>query len=177
LADHYGELAHHYRRSGNTQKAVEYLHLAGQQAVQRSAYGEAMGLLTTAMELLKTLPDTPERARQELTLQITLALALAVTTGYAAPAVERAYRRASTLPAARGHCAALPGAAGAVELLPATGRTADGPGARGPTPHSSPTRPRPRPRPGSSLGIGSHLLLAWGLAPSPNAPRAGHRPL
>jgi class 3 adenylate cyclase/predicted ATPase len=97
LADHYSELAHHYRRSGNTQKAVAYLHLAGQQAVQRSAYGEALGLLTTAVELLKTLPDTPERARQELPLQIILALALAVTTGYAAPEVERAYQRAQEL--------------------------------------------------------------------------------
>src|SRR5213594_1454034 len=37
LDDHYSELAHHYSRSGNTQKAVDYLHLAGQQAVQRSA--------------------------------------------------------------------------------------------------------------------------------------------
>jgi len=37
LDEHYSELAHHYTRSGNTQKAVEYLHLAGQQAIQRSA--------------------------------------------------------------------------------------------------------------------------------------------
>ncbi len=29
LDDHYSELAHHYSRSGNTQKAVEYLRLAG----------------------------------------------------------------------------------------------------------------------------------------------------
>src|SRR5712692_9550866 len=33
LDDHYSELAHHYSRSGNTEKAVDYLHLAGQQAV------------------------------------------------------------------------------------------------------------------------------------------------
>ena len=37
LEDHYSELAYHYSRSGNTQKAVDYLQLAGQQAVQRSA--------------------------------------------------------------------------------------------------------------------------------------------
>ncbi|MGE4095313.1 MAG: hypothetical protein AB7G75_31255 [Candidatus Binatia bacterium] len=30
LDDHYSNLAHHYSRSGNTQKAIEYLHLAGQ---------------------------------------------------------------------------------------------------------------------------------------------------
>ena len=34
LEDHYSELAHHYSHSGNTQKAVEYLQMAGQQAVQ-----------------------------------------------------------------------------------------------------------------------------------------------
>ena len=42
LDEHYSELAHHYTRSGNTEKAVEYLHLAGQQAVQRSANVEAI---------------------------------------------------------------------------------------------------------------------------------------
>src|SRR5262249_50717090 len=42
LEDHYSELAHHYSHSGNTPKAVEYLHLAGHLAVQRSAYAEAL---------------------------------------------------------------------------------------------------------------------------------------
>ena len=32
LDEHYGELAHHYGRTENTAKAVEYLHLAGEQA-------------------------------------------------------------------------------------------------------------------------------------------------
>src|SRR4029450_12140319 len=59
LEEHYSDLAHHYSRSENTQKAVEYLGLAGQQAEQRSAYTEAITHLTTALELLKTLPDTP----------------------------------------------------------------------------------------------------------------------
>jgi predicted ATPase len=35
LEDHYGDLAHHYSCSANRQKAVEYLQLAAQQAVQR----------------------------------------------------------------------------------------------------------------------------------------------
>src|SRR5207249_4220494 len=42
LEDHYSELAHHYSRSGNAQKAVEYFHLAGQKAAQRSANAEAV---------------------------------------------------------------------------------------------------------------------------------------
>jgi class 3 adenylate cyclase len=97
LEDHYSELAHHYGRSGNTAKAIDYLHRAGQQAVQRSANGEAITHLTTALELLKTLPDTRERAQQELTLQVTLAPPLMVTKGLTAPAVGAVHTRALAL--------------------------------------------------------------------------------
>ena len=97
LDDHYSELASHYSRSGNTQKAVDYLQLAGQQAVQRSANAEAISYLTTALELLKTLPDTSERARQELLLQTVLGPVLIATKGYSAPEVEKTYTRAREL--------------------------------------------------------------------------------
>ena len=97
LEDHYGDLAHHYSRSGNAQKAVEYLQLAGQQAVQRSAYKDAVSHLATAVELLKTLPDTPERTQQELRLQTTLGPALMVTKGFGASEVKEAYARARAL--------------------------------------------------------------------------------
>jgi predicted ATPase len=49
------------------------------------------------LELLKALPDTPERAQQELTLQVTLGLALITAKGQAAPEVERTYTRALEL--------------------------------------------------------------------------------
>src|SRR5713101_4291462 len=97
LEDYYSELAHHYSRSGNTQKAVEYLQRAGQQAVQRSANAEAVSHLTTALELLETLPDTSERVRQELDLQMTLGAVLTATRGFGDPARERAFNRAREL--------------------------------------------------------------------------------
>jgi predicted ATPase len=97
LEDHYGDLAHHYSRSGNTPKAVEYLQLAGQQAVQRSAYAEAISHLTAAVELLQTLPDTPARTQQELVLRLTLGTALIATKGYGVPEVEQAFARALEL--------------------------------------------------------------------------------
>jgi class 3 adenylate cyclase/tetratricopeptide (TPR) repeat protein len=97
LDEHYSDLAHHYRRSGNTQKAVDYLHLAGQQAVQRSAHTEACAHLTAALELLRTLLETPERMQTELVLQITLGAALQATVGYTAPEVESTYIRARDL--------------------------------------------------------------------------------
>jgi class 3 adenylate cyclase/predicted ATPase len=97
LAEHYSDLAHHYSRSENVEKAVGYLHLAGQQAAQRSAHAEATSHLTAALELLKTLPDTVERAQRELVLQTTLGPVLMVTKGYAALEVKEVYTRAREL--------------------------------------------------------------------------------
>jgi class 3 adenylate cyclase/predicted ATPase len=97
LEDHYGDLAHHYSRSGNTEKAVAYLGLAGRQAAQRSAHTEAIRHLTTALELLKTLPETSQRAQHELTLLLALGASLRASKGFAAPEVETVYARAQAL--------------------------------------------------------------------------------
>ena len=97
LDDHYGELAYHYQRSGNAEKAIEYLHLAGEQAAQRSANEEAIRHLTAAGELVKTFPDTPERTERELAIQTRLGPTLIATMGYAAPEVEEVYSRARKL--------------------------------------------------------------------------------
>ena len=95
--DHYSEIAHHYQRGDNTEKAVEYLYLAGQQAAQRSANAEAIGHLSSALELLPTLPDTRQRVEQELLLQTTLGPALMSMKGFAAPETGVAYTRARML--------------------------------------------------------------------------------
>jgi predicted ATPase len=97
LEEHYSDLAHHYSRSSNTEKAIEYLYKAGQQAVQRSANVEAITHLSKGLELLQTLPDTPERAQQELTLQIALGVPLMATEGWGAPRIGQAYVRAREL--------------------------------------------------------------------------------
>jgi class 3 adenylate cyclase/predicted ATPase len=97
LEEHCGDLAHHYSRSGNIEKAIEYLKLAGQQAAQRSANAEAVSHLTTALELLKALPDTPERARKELALQLILGVPVAATLGHGSPEMETVYTRAREL--------------------------------------------------------------------------------
>jgi predicted ATPase len=97
LDEHYGELARHYGRTENTAKAVEYLRLAGEQAVARSAYAEAIDQLTRGVELIEMLPESRERTRQELSLQIALGEVLTVTQGYSAPEVERTFVRARDL--------------------------------------------------------------------------------
>jgi predicted ATPase len=56
-----------------------------------------MSHLIKGLELLKTLPDTPERVQQELDLQIILGPVLMVLKGLADPEVERVYTRARAL--------------------------------------------------------------------------------
>ena len=95
LEDRYTELAHHYGRAGDAAKAVHYLYLAGVQALQRSAYAEALAHLTSGLELLKTLPQSPARDSRELQLQLELGEASRAVYGpgsdQAAAAWSRAY--------------------------------------------------------------------------------------
>jgi class 3 adenylate cyclase/predicted ATPase len=97
LDDHVSELAHHYSHSENIEKAVEYLLRAGQQALQRCAYAEAISTLNAGMDLLQKLPDSLERIQQELPLQLALGQVLMAIKGIAATEVERAYTRAREL--------------------------------------------------------------------------------
>ena len=63
------QLARHFQESWNYEKAIHYLHLSGNMAVQLSAYQEARTHFYRAMELLKSLPENPERDELELALQ------------------------------------------------------------------------------------------------------------
>ena len=67
--------------------------------------------LTKGLELLKTLPDTPERAQQELTLQIALGAAADGHQGLCRPRSGTSlHPGAGAVPADRGNSSALPGA-------------------------------------------------------------------
>jgi predicted ATPase len=90
-------LAHHYTEAGLSAPAIPYWQRAGQRAIERSAHLEAVAHLTKGLEVLASLPDTPERAQQELLIQTTLGPALIVTKGQAAPEVLHAYARAREL--------------------------------------------------------------------------------
>ena len=95
-------LAHHYTEAGLREQAMPYWQQAGQRALQRSANLEAVSHVTRGLEVLGTLPETRERAQQELALQIMLGAALGATKGQAAPEAERTYARACALGAAGG---------------------------------------------------------------------------
>jgi DNA-binding NtrC family response regulator/predicted ATPase len=90
-------LAHHYTEAGLGEQAIRFWQLAGQRALERSANLEAISHLTKGLEVLKTLPNTRERARHELDLQTALGPALIANKGYAAMEVERTYARAHEL--------------------------------------------------------------------------------
>ena len=97
LEDHLDELAYHYNRSDNVAKAVEYLGRAGEQALRRSVYADAISGLSAALKLLQRLPDSHQRIQRELRLQLAIGPALSAVKGWAAPEVERAYTRAREL--------------------------------------------------------------------------------
>ena len=74
-----------------------YWQRAGQRAIERSANGEAVANLTKGLELLKDLPETPDRARQELAIQLGLGVGFQSLEGAGSPYVARAYARANEL--------------------------------------------------------------------------------
>jgi predicted ATPase len=90
-------LASHYTEAGLIAQAITYWLQAGQQAGRRSAHVEAVSHLTRGLELVATLPDGPERALQELALQMALRTSLLATMGFAAPELGKAYTRAREL--------------------------------------------------------------------------------
>jgi class 3 adenylate cyclase/predicted ATPase len=90
-------VAHRYTAGGCPAQAIVYWQQAGQRAVQRSAYQEAVSHLTQGLALLATRPDTPERHQRELAVQMALGPALMVLKGFGHPEVEQAYARARAL--------------------------------------------------------------------------------
>lgn len=91
------ELAMHFEQGRDYPRAVRFLQQAAENAGRRFANHETVALSRRALELLKTLPETPERTRHELILRITLGVSLIATDGYAALEVEQNYSRAREL--------------------------------------------------------------------------------
>jgi predicted ATPase/DNA-binding winged helix-turn-helix (wHTH) protein len=91
------ELAVHFERGRDPERALTYHTQAGTYALTRFAYQEAIMHLTTGLVLLETLPATQARTHQELVLLVALGPALIVTKGQASADVERVYTRAYDL--------------------------------------------------------------------------------
>jgi DNA-binding winged helix-turn-helix (wHTH) protein/predicted ATPase len=91
------ELAVHFDRGGDFHRAVLYRQHAGNNALRQHGYREAITHFTRGLEIVLTLPDTPERRQQELALHVALGPPLQALHGYGAPEVETTYTRAREL--------------------------------------------------------------------------------
>ena len=90
-------LAHHYTEAGLIAQALPYWLEAGRSSLARSANVEAVNPLKRGLDLLATLPESPERLQTELAFQTNLGMAWMATKGYAAPETRGAYYRAREL--------------------------------------------------------------------------------
>jgi DNA-binding winged helix-turn-helix (wHTH) protein/predicted ATPase len=105
IEDWANDLAHHLWNAGAAAeigKTIHYLQAAGQKAAQSSANTEALGHFRKALQLVATLPESPQRNAWELTLLIALGTPLIAASGFASPEVEKVYTRAHLLCGAAG---------------------------------------------------------------------------
>jgi predicted ATPase len=105
------QLAIHFERGRDAERALRYLTAAGAGARQRFASGEAIDYLEAALALLARLPDEDERRRRELDIRLTLGAALSDIHGFASQRVRENYERAADL------CVTVGSAAQLVEVL------------------------------------------------------------
>jgi len=89
------ELAVHFEGAGDGQRAVHYRRLAGEQALERGAYREAVQQFEHGLAMLGAATDPRDAA--ELPLRVGLGVGLLNARGFDAPEVERTFTRALTL--------------------------------------------------------------------------------
>lgn len=105
LAKHFRELvetrpevlAYHYSEAGEHHLAIRAWQESGQRALAHSANIEAMAHFRKALETLSALPDTPERTRREISIQLALGIPLIAVRGYASAETSEAFARARSL--------------------------------------------------------------------------------
>ena len=90
-------VAQHYTAANLIEPAILHWEAAGKKAAERSANVEAASHFASALAALRRLPDTTERARRELSLEIDRGSQLLATKGNAAPEVETVFSRACEL--------------------------------------------------------------------------------
>ena len=117
IEDHLSELAHHYARSGNADKAAEYLQRAGLQAFGRSAHREALDQLSAALEFLGRIPESPQRDDREAALQLARASAIQVVNGIGAEGLDSVFSRIMELSERTGNARRSAEGLGGLQLL------------------------------------------------------------
>ena len=90
-------IAHHYSRTMMPEAALPFWQQAGELAVARSGYEEAIAHLGHALEQIQLLHDSKARAETELDLRLTIGPALIALKGMGAADVGANYTRACEL--------------------------------------------------------------------------------
>lgn len=90
-------IAHHFDEAHLAEDAIRQYQLAADRAADRSADAEALAHLGRAIELVKELADTPERATRELRLRVSFGVLKMASAGSADPVVEDGFFRVQTL--------------------------------------------------------------------------------
>ena len=91
------ELAAHFVRGAEGERAVPHLRSAAEQSLSRSAPREAVDHLHAAMDVLSRLPEGPERDRAEAAVQARLGPALVMLEGWGSAPAQQALDRAEAL--------------------------------------------------------------------------------
>lgn len=92
-------IARHFTEAGLSEAALEWWRKAGQQALKRSAYSEAIAHFGKAIATADELPDEPGRLMSRLHLQIAYGRALRGSLGHSAPETVAAWTRARQIAA------------------------------------------------------------------------------
>jgi hypothetical protein len=95
-------LAHHCAAAGLSTPAIAYYRRAAERAMASSANAEAIAHLTKGLELIDSLPESPERISREIDFRLALGAPLIATQGWGSVAAQAAYARAKELCAAAG---------------------------------------------------------------------------
>ena len=90
-------LAYHCSEGGIAEQAIDYWQRAGERARERSANSEAIGHISSGLDLLNTLSVGHLNVEREIDLRTSLALALTALHGGGAPEVKEHYSRARVL--------------------------------------------------------------------------------
>jgi len=114
-------LAHHFGEAGLAGPACDYRMRAGDLAVSRSAYKEAIAHFSAGLGMADALPKPEERMRRQLDFLLKLGPALMVMRGMQSAEVEDAYRRAEEIGAAVGDSVATTRPSGACGSTPISG--------------------------------------------------------
>ena len=90
-------LAWHFQQAGLLVCAAEYLIKAGKQAINLTAHAQAKALYERCLRLIQQLPESPERMRLEIQVQLARGASLLATDGWGSPEAAQAVNRAVEL--------------------------------------------------------------------------------